>query len=306
MVCEQRRMVETISSKLGYPFLVLGGTGNLGTALKKLVDNEAEALVPSRMELDLREEHYLLKYLDHHKPKVVINSAAWTDVEGAETHQIEASLLNIELPRILGIWCERNKSQLIHISTDYVFDGCKSTPYTEEDSTNPISVYGQTKASGENAVLEVSPKNFTIVRTSGLYGYTPRNFVVKMMKRALRKESVTVVSDQIMSPTSSIDLAEFCLTIAREDSHPHIIHFSNQGVTTWFEVTQMIYSSLEQELSLVTPILSQDFPSKVKRPMQSKLQTIYPQLSKEFNHDWRLSLKVFIDKVVKEHVELLH
>jgi len=292
--------VEAIDQDMTKPSVVtLGGSGNLGHSLQKLSPSfrDYEFLFPSRLNLPLQEVSQVVDYLGDVKPITIINAAAWTNVEGAETNHEDARKMNSTLPGILASWCSENGAYLIHFSTDYVFDGLKVDPYLEDDQKSPLSFYGVSKSEGEDLILETNNLETTIVRTSGLYGFTPNNFVMKVLAKAIIGDDLRVVNDQEMIPTNSDDLAAFSLSLLGRAQLPKVVHFSNEGSTNWNEVARAIYRFVGQDPEKVKRISSNEYETRAKRPRQSRLGTIYPNLTKEDNQDWLDSLQRFLKEV---------
>lgn len=210
----------------------------------------------------------------------IINCAAYTAVDKAEDDKENSHLLNTAGPRNIAAQAKELGARLIHISTDYVFNGQGSKPYTEEDSTDPIGIYGLTKRDGEIKVLEENEKSY-IIRTAWLYGKYGNNFVHTMLRLMKERESISVVNDQQGSPTWARDLAEtisaFISLTAEGKTIPYgIYHFTNEGEITWFDFAREIYTQAQANGILtknceVKPCTSADFPAKVKRPAYSVL-----------------------------------
>lgn len=230
-------------------------------------------LAPTSAELDVREKSAVEGFVKQHKPEWIINCSAWTNVEGAEEFQEEALALNETAVKNIAEVASSNNSHLIHISTDYVFDGAKGAPYEEADSPNPINQYGTSKAAGESAILASELSSYYIVRTSWLYGVSGKNFVKTMARKTLNDDAAGVVEDQFGSPTSARDLAEGIIEIVKVDPDPGVYHFSNKGKCSWFEFAQEIYKLCDSDEELVNPIKTVDLAQKAKRPMNSELNT---------------------------------
>ena len=230
-------------------------------------------LTPTSAELDVREKSALDGFVKQHKPGWIVNCSAWTNVEGAEEFQEEALALNSTAVKDIAEVASSNNSHLIHISTDYVFDGAQRVPYEESDSPNPINQYGRSKVAGESAILASDLSSYYIVRTSWLYGVSGKNFVKTMARKALKKETAGVVEDQFGSPTCARDLAEGIIEIVKVIPEPGIYHFSNEGKCSWFEFAQEIYRLCDSDEQLVNPIKTAELAQKAKRPMNSELNT---------------------------------
>lgn len=252
--------------------LVTGATGQLGSELNVLAPSysQLEWVFADRTLLDLSELNTISKVLDEIQPQIIINCAAYTAVDKAESETDVADVLNHQAVAVLAQWTKANNCQFLHISTDYVFDGNSSTPLKEDAATGPINVYGQTKLAGEQACLRENP-NAIIIRTSWVYSKFGANFVKTMCRLMQERDSLNVVNDQIGSPTYAADLAKAILTIIL---HPNwqagIYHYSNEGTISWYEFALAI-----QEIGgfdcQITGIPTTDYPTPAKRPHYSLL-----------------------------------
>jgi dTDP-4-dehydrorhamnose reductase len=252
--------------------LVTGATGQVGSELKVLAPrySQLDWVFADCSVLDLSNLKVISKVLDEIQPQIIINCAAYTAVDKAESETELADILNHQAVAVLAQWTKVNGCQFLHISTDYVFDGNSSTPLTEEAATGPINVYGQTKWAGEQACLRENP-NAIVIRTSWVYSSFGANFVKTMRKLMLERNSLNVVNDQIGSPTYAADLAEAIVTII---IHPNwqagIYHYSNAGEISWFE-----FAAAVQEIGgfdcQITGIPSADYPTPARRPKYSLL-----------------------------------
>ncbi|MBK5270289.1 MAG: dTDP-4-dehydrorhamnose reductase, partial [Bacteroidia bacterium] len=229
--------------------LVTGANGQLGKELKKL-----EAACPqfrfiflSKEDLPIHNFELLRNFFKDIQPGYCINCAAYTAVDKAEEERDLAYLVNTEATRALAAVCKEYHTQLVHISTDYVFDGTASVPYKEEDATNPKNIYGASKSEGERQALLLNPDSI-IIRTSWLYSEFGKNFVKTMVRLLEEKEEINVVNDQVGSPTYAADLAEVILLIIIKLTEDHsqnstyggIYHFSNNGAITWYDFSVAI------------------------------------------------------------------
>lgn len=252
--------------------LVTGGTGQVGSELKVLAPSYSQLdwVFADRTLLDLSELNNISNVLDKIQPQIIINCAAYTAVDKAETETELADILNHQAVAVLAQWSHSNGCQLIHISTDYVFDGKSNISLTEEASTGPINVYGQTKLVGEQACIRENP-NAIILRTSWVYSKFGTNFVKTMCRLMQERDSLNVVNDQIGSPTYAADLAKTILTII---SHPNwqagIYHYSNEGEISWYEFALAIQKIGGFECE-ITGIPSADYPTPARRPKYSLL-----------------------------------
>jgi dTDP-4-dehydrorhamnose reductase len=200
----------------------------------------------------------------------VLNAAAWTDVDGAEADEAGAYAINGEAAGSLAAACARHGARLVHVSTDYVFDGSATTPYREDDPTGPRSAYGRTKLAGEQRVLSEAPDAF-VVRTAWLYGAAGRSFVGTMLDRAARAQPVDVVDDQTGSPTWARDLAGGLIALARSTAPAGIHHLTNAGSTTWYGLAKAVYRAAGADPELVRPTTTDRFPRPAPRPAYSVL-----------------------------------
>jgi dTDP-4-dehydrorhamnose reductase len=252
--------------------LVTGANGQLGSELKELSSHysQFEWVFADRSVLDLSDLESISKVLDTIQPQIIINCAAYTAVDKAETETELAEVLNHQAVGVMAQWSANHDCRLVHVSTDYVFDGNSSTALTEEAPTGPINVYGQTKLAGEQACLRENP-NAIVVRTSWVYSRFGNNFVKTMARLMQERESLNVVNDQIGSPTYAADLAQAILTIV---THPHwqagIYHFSNEGEISWYEFAVVIQEIGGFDCAL-SCIPSSDYPTPAQRPHYSLL-----------------------------------
>ena len=252
--------------------VVTGAQGQLGSELQVLAVNypQFEWVFTDREELDLCDLAGLEAQLDAIHPQIIINCAAHTAVDRAETEVELSDVLNHQAVAVLAKWSAAHGAKLIHVSTDYVFDGSSSIPLTETAPTKPINVYGVTKLAGEKACMEVNP-NAIVIRTSWVYSRFGNNFVKTMSRLMQERESLNVVNDQIGSPTYAADLAQAILTIL---THAHwqagIYHFSNEGAISWYEFALAIQEigGFDCEIS---GIPSSAYPTPAKRPQYSLL-----------------------------------
>ncbi|MDD0852487.1 dTDP-4-dehydrorhamnose reductase [Halobacteriovorax sp. GB3] len=269
---------------------VTGGNGQLGKSLKKV---ESEIQTFSSSECDITSYESVHKALENSKEgDFLINCAAYTAVDLAEEDQDNAFLVNRDSLAILSKICQEKDLNLIHISTDYVFDGNNHRPYKESDSVSPQSVYGASKKEGEESLIQSSFKNYSIVRTSWVYSEYGKNFVKTMMALS-KKEELSVVFDQVGSPTYATDLAEFLIRMTNEfeKCRGEIFHFSNEGVLSWYDFAVEIMEELKSKCT-IHPIESHQFPTKAKRPHYSVLNK--SKIKKTLNYNvpyWKEGLR---------------
>lgn len=245
--------------------LITGANGQLGTELRRILGSRAEYL--DREHLDISDEQAVKSFFDNKKYDFVINCAAYTAVDNAEVEPELAENINHYGPLYLSKYAKR----ILHISTDYIFDGEHFKPYTEVDKPNPKSVYGRTKLAGENAVLE-SAETAVILRTSWLYSPFGKNFLKTIRKLAEKNESIHVVNDQIGTPTYTENLANAILTILPQikQGQKSVYHVTNEGVCSWYDFAYEIVALLGLKCKVI-PITSENYPSRAKRPFYSVL-----------------------------------
>ena len=278
--------------------LVTGSEGQLGSELKELHGKYSAFLFffTSKNELDITNYQKTNSFIDKNRIEIIINCAAYTNVDGAEREPELADKINHLAVGNLADISKKKRIQLIHISTDYVFDGHSSIPYSEKSMVAPIGAYGISKMQGEKAIMELNPVNSIILRTSWLYSSFGRNFVKTILKLSKEKDKLTVVNDQIGSPTYARDLAEVILNIIPQigNEDVEIYHYSNLGKCSWFEFAQEIVRHTERNCKLI-PVSSKDFNSNVKRPKFSLLNTEKIQEVFKFAvPHWKESLKRFM------------
>jgi dTDP-4-dehydrorhamnose reductase len=257
--------------------LVTGSNGQLGQSLQYVAKNHPEIhfVFCNSSELDISSKNSCEQVFSKFKPNYCINTAAYTAVDKAETEAEKAYLINVIGARNLAELCQFYQTTLLHVSTDFVFDGTKTFPYTEEDIPNPTGVYGQTKLDGE---LEVQNKcdNYFIVRTSWVYSQFGNNFMKTMLRLAHERDSISVVDDQIGTPTNAVDLTNALLSIIlfshknSETKKYGIYNFSNEGQCSWFDFAKMIFKINNISLNLQS-IPTSSYPTPAKRPSYSVL-----------------------------------
>jgi len=252
--------------------VILGAYGQLGTALEATADREVISL--TRQQADLTQPADVCKLLDSLNPEVVINCAAYNQVDQAEADRETAHAINADAPGKLAEWCADRETIFVHFSTDYIFGGdlARRTPYTEEDQPAPLSVYGETKLAGESHIQAACEQHF-VLRTCGLYG--PRrsagkgNFVETMLKLAETRDELNVVDDQECTPTSAIDLARMTWALTGTSAFG-LYHATNSGSTTWCGLAREIFR-LRNRSTDVRAISSQEFGAAATRPNFSVL-----------------------------------
>jgi dTDP-4-dehydrorhamnose reductase len=285
--------------------LLFGGSGILGTeVLRALQKEKIEYVAPRSSDLDIRNKNQITDFARDFKPTWIINCAAWTNVDGAEDSFKEACELNEVAVENIAIAAKSIDCKVVHISTDYVFDGESETPYKEDSMVNPINKYGESKLKGEKALVAVLPGSF-VVRTSWLYGANGKNFVKTIVGKALRDEPARVVDDQVGSPTSAKDLAAGIISIIRIHPAPGIYNFSNEGSCSWFDLARTVYRNVGANPELVEAIDSNSLNLKAKRPKFSLLnKDKWKAAHLSQVPEWRSSLESFLPEIVTELKQL--
>lgn len=265
--------------------LLTGVSGQLGHVLAPRLARRGELVAPQHSQLDLADEHCLRDYIRVSTPDLIVNAAAYTAVDKAEEQIVQAYAINAAAPTIMAQEAQRLAVPLVHFSTDYVFAGCSTRPYTEEDATGPLNVYGQSKLAGELGVASHCDTHW-ILRTSWVYGAHGANFLHTIMRLAREREQITVVNDQIGAPTWTHTISD-ALEQMMDGHMPlagHIratcgtYHLTSRGAVSWHHYAQTIVNLLRQhgiagplEPSQVLPIPSSDYPTPARRPMNSRL-----------------------------------
>jgi dTDP-4-dehydrorhamnose reductase len=252
--------------------LVTGGNGQLASCIKSIANNSEHYnfIYSNSKDLDISSENQVNVFFSNHKIDWCINCAAYTAVDKAETEFILAQKINSEGAKNLALACKKHEIKLIHISTDFVFDGSKNEPYTELDQPNPINIYGQTKLNGENEICS-NLNSYFIIRTSWLYSEFGHNFMKTMLRLSSERDELNIVNDQIGTPTYAVDLATAILKIISLNSAKYgLYHYSNDGIATWYDFANAIFEI--NNISITThPIPSTAFPTPAKRPKYSVL-----------------------------------
>ncbi len=281
--------------------LIIGKHGQLARSLVDTTPHNIELLSLARSDINLLDLFDVEKAIARFKPYVVINTSGYTYVEGAESDAISAFSINETGVENIATVTSKTNIRLIHISSDFVFDGTSKQPYTVNDEPNPLSVYGASKLAGERALTRLQPNNSSIVRTSWLYSPYGNNFVKTMLNLMTHKEHLNVVSDQIGSPTHATGLAHFIWQLTGLKKLDPIYHWSDLGSTSWYEFAIEI-QNIGVNLGLLTrkipinSIKSFEYPSNVKRPKYSVLDTSNSQ-SILAAKDWREELAEFLKKL---------
>lgn len=259
------------------PILLTGGTGQVGQAvLRHAAERGLDIFAPNRAQMDLTNAQSITDMVASRPWSAVINCAAYTAVDRAETDAELAELVNAAAPAIFAAETAKRDIPIIHVSTDYVFDGTKNGPYVEEDAVNPLGVYGRTKEKGESAVRTLNPRH-AIIRTAWVVSAGGANFMNTMIRLASERSEVNVVNDQIGCPSNASDIAEALLEVA---AHPQAQfgnwHFVNSGEASWHDLAAYIFADMQQR-GLSTPVLNaiptSQYPTPAERPSNSRLST---------------------------------
>ena len=281
--------------------LVTGANGQLGSEIKSL-SNQFEGYrfyFCNRDNLDITNKPVVEKYIIENDIHIIINCAAYTAVDNAEDNLKTADLINHVAVANIGEISKKLQLKLIHISTDYVFDGTHHIPYTENDKTMPIGVYGKTKHKGENALLELKLANSIIIRTAWLYSSFGNNFVKTMLRLANERDNLGIINDQIGSPTYAKHLAQTILEILPKlkNKNTEIFHYTNEGICSWYDFSKAIFDIKNIDCT-VNPIPTTAYPTKAKRPYYSVLNK--QKIKETYNIQipyWKDALKECLDKL---------
>ncbi|MFN4197714.1 MAG: dTDP-4-dehydrorhamnose reductase [Flavobacterium sp.] len=282
--------------------LVTGASGQLGQSLQSIAQKYPEIafVFCDSKTLDITKPELIEQVFNQFQPDFCINAAAYTAVDKAESEPQQARLINVVGAKNIAEACKKFDSVLLHISTDFVFDGTKNSPYNESDSTHPKGVYGQTKLEGEIAIQEAWHKHI-IIRTSWVYSQFGHNFMKTMLRLATERSEISVVNDQTGTPTHAIDLAEVLVKICTSIFLPRlrdpssnffgIFHFSNEGQCTWYDFAKAIFAKNQLDIK-VSAIPTSSFPTPAQRPAysvldKSKIKSVF---GVEIN-TWETSLK---------------
>ena len=279
------------------PILVIGSNGQLAHAIRSLHEvwgDNFSMIFASSAELDIRDELQVMHFIEIHQPAVIINCAAYTNVDRAEDEADEAMLLNATAAGYLAKASSAIGAIMVHVSTDYVFNGLSEYPYTEEDVVGPLSVYGMSKQRGEQLVRENCAQHY-IVRTSWLYSNHGNNFLNTMLRLAQEKKELSIVTDQIASPTWAGDLSKGLYDLLKKalidtaDIPFGTWHFTNHGEASWFDFAAAIFSMTEKQM-VIHPANALSYPTKANRPYYSKLNCEKWETKMGAIPHWKVSL----------------
>ncbi|MFM2378900.1 MAG: hypothetical protein RLZZ143_1478 [Cyanobacteriota bacterium] len=284
--------------------LLIGAKGQVGQELQVTLPCLGEVISIGREELDLTNSEKIGQLIREIHPDYLVNAAAYTAVDKAETEPELAYSINATAPKIMAESAEKIQAKFLHISTDYVFDGRKNTPYLETDLTNPLGVYGQSKLRGEEEIKTVNSQAI-ILRTAWVYGsYGKSNFVKTMLRLGKEREELKVVVDQVGSPTWAKDIATaITQLLINADNPAGIYNFTNSGVASWFDLTKAIFeeakiSGIPLKIQRVIPITTAEYPTPAVRPAYSVLSS--QKISQQLGYIppyWRDSLKAMLKQL---------
>lgn len=263
--------------------LVTGSNGQLGSEIKELSEAyNYNFIFTDRDKLDISNKNAVKEFIKNNHINIILNCAAYTAVDKAEDDVVNADAINHLAVKYLAEVSKENKIKLVHVSTDYVFDGTNHKPYTEDDITNPNGVYGKTKLDGEKAMQEISPQNSIIIRTSWVYSSFGNNFVKTMLRLGKEKNELGVIFDQVGTPTYAKDLAKTILDILPniKNKEVKIYNYSNEGVLSWYDFAKEIMRMAKLGCS-INPIETKEYPTPAKRPHYSLLNK--SKIKEKFN-----------------------
>ena len=275
--------------------LITGSDGMLGHDLADVLKGKHELILTTSKTLDITDKNHVIDFVSSQKPDMLINAAAYTDVDGCEKNQELAYSVNGEGVRNLAMACKKIGCGLVHISTDYVFNGENTRPWVEDDETGPISVYGKSKLEGEKAICEILDKYF-ILRTAWLYGVNGRNFPKTMLELSENHSKITVVYDEVGTPTYTLDLAQAISKLIETDCYG-IYHLTNSGSCSWCEFARYIFEIAGADVEVV-PVTADEFARPAPRPSYSVLE------NKNWVENGFEPLRNYTE-AIKEYIELI-
>ncbi|MCU1800317.1 dTDP-4-dehydrorhamnose reductase [Pectobacterium parvum] len=255
--------------------LLTGANGQLGRCFQQRLPAEWEILATDTAELDITEIEHIEQTVKQFKPDAIVNAAAYTAVDKAESEPELAAKINVTGPENLAIVASKQGIRLVHVSTDYVFDGNAAEPYSEDSATNPLSVYGKTKLAGEQAVAKASSEAI-IVRTAWVFSEYGNNFVKTMLRLGKERDALSVVNDQRGCPTYAGDLAQAIISLLEKNAEGGIYHYCGDKEVSWYEFAEEIFKVAEQKNIIskqpeLTPIATDQYPTPAHRPAYSTL-----------------------------------
>jgi dTDP-4-dehydrorhamnose reductase len=279
--------------------LLLGKTGQVGFELHRTLATLGTITAPGREELDLTNEQAVASYLGQHRPNLIVNAAAWTAVDAAEAHQVEAERLNTDLPKQLAEYAATNKGRLVHYSSDYVYPGNGTTPWQEASPTGPLSHYGKTKLKGDQAV-EQSGADHLIFRTSWVYSARGNNFMKTMLRLAESKTALNIVADQIGTPTPARLIAQVTALAIHSKLETGLYHLAPTAETSWQGFAKEIFR-LAGKNTKANPISTSDYPTPATRPLNSRMDvTKLEQALKVRLPAWQSQLELTLSEYLEQ------
>ncbi|GBF81468.1 dTDP-4-dehydrorhamnose reductase [Aphanothece sacrum] len=289
--------------------LLTGSNGQLGQELQYTLKPLGEVIGITRQMMDLSQPDQIRQTIQKNQPNIIVNSAAYTAVDKAESEPDLAFAINGIAPTIMAEEAQKIGAFLLQVSTDYVFDGTKNTPYFETDTTHPLSIYGQSKLAGEKGI-EKHTNAYAILRTAWVYGtYGKSNFVKTMLKLGQEREQLRIVADQVGSPTYAQDIANAIANLLANSNvrnTSEIYHFTNSGVASWYDFAVAIFEEAQTlgfpiKVNQVVPITTSDYPTPAKRPAYSVLsgQKI-TSILRNYAPYWRNSLKQMLKQMLEQ------
>ena len=282
-------------------WLITGGLGQLGVAVSEALSVRGIMFdAVGSQELDITQGSATRDFVAELSPKLIINCAAWTDVDGAEMNELRASKVNCDGAENIALAAKNCGAKLIHVSTDYVFSGEDKYPLQIDDAINPKSAYGRTKADGENRVLGAYPENSSIIRTAWLYSPWGKNFAKTMTRLAIYGDSdVRVVNNQMGQPTSATDLAKQIIDLVLSSSPAGIFHGTNSGQGTWFDFAFEIFKFVGADVNRVVPVSSSEYQQLAKRPSYSVLaHDAWAKTTVQPMREWRIALEEAMPEII--------
>ncbi|MGX7680725.1 dTDP-4-dehydrorhamnose reductase [Jatrophihabitans sp. DSM 45814] len=286
-------------------WLVTGAAGQLGSDVQRVLNDAAHApgaeapavLALGSSELDITDRVEIDRVISEFKPDVILNAAGYTAVDQAENDEARAFVVNATGPALLAAAAQRSGAKLLHISTDYVFAGDATTPYAVDEPTAPKSAYGRTKLAGEQAVRTLAPDHGFVIRTAWVYGAAGGNFVKTMAGFERSRETISVVDDQVGSPTWSYDLARGLVELAHSSAPAGVYHCTNSGSVTWHGLARAVFSELGADPARVLPTTTEAFPRPAPRPAYSVLSdAAWRAAGLTPLPDWRVALHAAFER----------
>ncbi|MEH2919975.1 dTDP-4-dehydrorhamnose reductase [Samsonia erythrinae] len=258
--------------------LLTGANGQLGRCFQDRLPVGWEILATGSGELDITDINQIMCSVTQFKPDVIVNAAAYTAVDKAESEPDRAEKINVTGPENLATVANQHGIRLVHVSTDYVFDGTATEPYNENSPTNPLSVYGKTKLAGEQAVTQASPEAI-IVRTAWVFSEYGNNFVKTMLRLAKERDTLSIVNDQRGCPTYAGDLALAIISLLKENAEGGIYHYCGDKEVSWYEFAEVIFKTIRKKnaispIPILTAIKTREYPTPAKRPKYSALNCL--------------------------------